>query len=172
MGGIAGAGTLGDHVHLEERAEHISVIVQNRLLELDSQLAALFGVKLCCQFINHGVHVRVFICAKVVAHAGCAAGREEILRVAGRCCDHRSNAARGLDEIPTIHEGVTAQALERKGIISDRCEINRQIREQNKLIRAIRDEITKLKNTIMTSVPALAKALETARKGILLLRYS
>ena len=92
------------------------------------------------------------------------AGREERI-------DHRSNAARGIDEIPTIHEGVTAQALERKGIISDRCEINRQIREQNKLIRAIR-EITKLKNTIMTSVPALAKALETARKGILLLRYS
>ena len=93
------------------------------------------------------------------------AGREERI-------DHRSNAARGIDEIPTIHEGVTAQALKRKGIISDRCEINRQIREQNKLIRAIRDEITKLKNTIMTSVPALAKALETARKGILLLRYS
>ena len=93
------------------------------------------------------------------------AGREERI-------DHRSNAARGIDEIPTIHEGVTAQALERKGIISDRCEINRQIREQNKLIRAIRDEITKLKNTIMTSVPALAKALETARKDILLLRYS
>ena len=92
-------------------------------------------------------------------------GREERI-------DHRSNAARGIDEIPTIHEGVTAQALKRKGIISDRCGINRQIREQNKLIRAIRDEITKLKNTIMTSVPALAKALETARKGILLLRYS
>ena len=93
------------------------------------------------------------------------AGREERI-------DHRSNATRGIDEIPTIHEGVTAQALERKGIISDRCEINREIREQNKLIRAIRNEITKLKNTIMTSVPALAKALETARKGILLLRYS
>ena len=93
------------------------------------------------------------------------AGREERI-------DHRSNAARGLDEIPTIHEGVAAQALERKGIISDRCEINRQIREQNKLIRAIRDEITKLKNTIMTSIPALAKVLEAARKGILLLRYS
>ena len=93
------------------------------------------------------------------------AGREERI-------DHRSNAAQGIDEIPTIHEGVTAQALERKGIISDHCEINREIREQNKLIRAIRNEITKLKNTIMTSVPALAKALETVRKGILLLRYS
>ena len=93
------------------------------------------------------------------------AGREERI-------DHRSNAARGLDEIPTVHEGVAAQALERKGIVSDRCETNRAIREQNKLIRAIRNEIAKLKNTIMTSVPALAKALETARKGILLLRYS
>ncbi|WP_334293507.1 MobA/MobL family protein [Lachnoclostridium edouardi] len=30
------------------------------------------------------------------------AGREERT-------DHRSNAARGLDEIPTIHEGVAAQ---------------------------------------------------------------
>ena len=37
------------------------------------------------------------------------AGREERI-------DHRSNAARGLDKIPTIHEGVAAQALERKGI--------------------------------------------------------
>ena len=45
--------------------------------------------------------------------------------------DHRSNAARGIDEIPTIHEGVTAQALERKGIISNRCEINRQIKADN-----------------------------------------
>ena len=34
------------------------------------------------------------------------AGREERI-------DHRSNAARGIDEIPTIHEGVTARALER-----------------------------------------------------------
>ena len=93
------------------------------------------------------------------------AGREERI-------DHRSNAARGLDEIPTIHEGPVARQMEAMGLISNRCEINRQIREQNKLIRAIRDEITRLKNTIMTSVPALAKALETARKGILLLRYS
>ena len=93
------------------------------------------------------------------------AGREERI-------DHRSNATRGLDEIPTIHEGVAARQMEKKGFSSDLCEINREIREQNKLIRAIRDEITKLKNAILTSVPALAMALETARKGILLLRYS
>ena len=29
--------------------------------------------------------------------------------------DHRSHAERGLDEQPTIHEGVVARALEKKG---------------------------------------------------------
>ena len=43
--------------------------------------------------------------------------------------DHRSHADRCLDEQPTIHEGVVARALEKKGIIADRCEINRQIRQ-------------------------------------------
>ena len=86
--------------------------------------------------------------------------------------DHRSNAERGLDTIPTIHEGPVARALERQGVVSFRCEINRQIREQNRLIRALRAEIQKLTEAIKSSVPALARALETARKGILLLRYS
>ena len=86
--------------------------------------------------------------------------------------DHRSNAERGLDTIPTIHEGPVARALERQGFVSFRCEINRQIREQNRLIRALRAEIQKLTEAIKSSVPALARALETARKGILLLRYS
>ena len=49
--------------------------------------------------------------------------------------DHRSNAARGLDEIPTIHEGVTARAREKKGIISNRCALNRQIKADNALRR-------------------------------------
>ena len=40
------------------------------------------------------------------------AGREERI-------DHRSHADRGLTEQPTIHEGVGARALEKKGIISD-----------------------------------------------------
>ena len=86
--------------------------------------------------------------------------------------DHRSNAERGLDTIPTVHEGPVARALERQGVVSFRCEINRQIREQNRLIRALRAEIQKLTEAIKSSVPALARALETARKGILLLRYS
>ena len=52
--------------------------------------------------------------------------------------DNRSHAARGLDEQPTIHEGVVARALEKKGIIADRCEINRQIKADNALLRELK----------------------------------
>ena len=52
--------------------------------------------------------------------------------------DHRSHADRGLTEQPTIHEGVAARALEKKGIVSDRCEINRQIKADNALLRELR----------------------------------
>ena len=85
--------------------------------------------------------------------------------------DHRSNAARGLDEIPTIHEGVTAQALERKGIISDRCEINRQIKADNALLRELKAEIKKLAALVVRTVPAIAKGLEKLRSHVLIFCY-
>lgn len=89
------------------------------------------------------------------------AGREERI-------DHRSNAARGLDEMPTIHEGVAAQALERKGIISDRCEINRQIRADNALLRELKAEIKKLAALVARTVPAVAEGLEKLRSRVLI----
>ena len=58
--------------------------------------------------------------------------------------DHRSHAARGLDEQPTIHEGVFARMMEREGKVSDRCEINRQIRADNKLLRELKAQVKKL----------------------------
>ena len=85
--------------------------------------------------------------------------------------DHRSNAARGLDEIPTIHEGVTAQALERKGVISDRCEINRQIRADNALLRKLKAEIKKLAALVARTVPAIAEGLEKLRSRVLIFCY-
>ena len=92
------------------------------------------------------------------------AGREERI-------DHRSNAARGLDEIPTIHEGVAAQALERKGIISDRCEINRQIKADNALLRELKAEIKKLAAMIARTVPAIAEGLEKLRSRVMIFCY-
>ena len=49
--------------------------------------------------------------------------------------DHGSHAARGLDEQPTIHEGYVARTIEQKGFVADRCEINRQIKADNALLR-------------------------------------
>ena len=92
------------------------------------------------------------------------AGREERI-------DHRSNAAWGIDEIPTIHEGVTAQALERKGIISDRCEINRQIRADNALLRESKAEVKKLAAMVARTVPAIAEGLEKLRSRVLIFCY-
>ena len=55
--------------------------------------------------------------------------------------DHRSHAEREFDEQPTIHEGVVARALEKKGIASDRCELNRQIKADNALLRELRRQV-------------------------------
>ena len=95
------------------------------------------------------------------------------LERAGRAerIDHRSNAARGLDEQPTIHEGVTARALERKGIIADRCEINRQIKADNALLRELRGQVKKLAQAVKNTLPALAEAMENLRKNLLLFCY-
>ena len=93
-----------------------------------------------------------------------SAGREERI-------DHRSNAARGLDEIPTIHEGVTVQALERKGIVSDRCGMNRQIRADNALLRELKAEIKKLAALVARTVPAIAEGLEKLRSRVLIFCY-
>jgi len=92
------------------------------------------------------------------------AGREERI-------DHRSNAARGLDDIPTIHEGVAAQALERRGIVSDRCELNRQIKADNALLRELKVEIKKLAALVVRTVPAIAEGLEKLRSRVLIFCY-
>ena len=95
------------------------------------------------------------------------------LERAGRAerIDHRSNAARGLDEQPTIHEGVTARALERKGIIADRCEINRQIKADNVLLRELKAAVKKLGQTVKNTLRAIAEAMEKLRANMIVFRY-
>ena len=45
--------------------------------------------------------------------------------------DHRSYDRQEVDKASTIHEGHVARKMEREGLVSDRCEINREIRELN-----------------------------------------
>ena len=85
--------------------------------------------------------------------------------------DYRSHAERGLDERPTIHEGVFARALERQGIISDRCEINRQIKADNALLRELKVAVRKLAQAVKNTIPALAEAMERLRGNMIIFRY-
>lgn len=81
--------------------------------------------------------------------------------------DHRSHAARGLDELPTVHEGATARAIEYRGIIADRCEMNREIKAGNRILRELKSKLDKLLQTI----PQIAETLENIRSRLVVLRY-
>ena len=85
--------------------------------------------------------------------------------------DHRSHTERGLAEQPTIHEGVVARALEKKGIISDRCELNRQIKADNAMLRELKATVKKLMQAVKNTIPAIAKAMESVRQNVLIFCY-
>lgn len=85
--------------------------------------------------------------------------------------DHRSHAERGLTEQPTIHEGVAARALEKKGIISDRCELNRQIKADNALLRELKSAMKKLMDAVKNTIPTLAEAMESLREKMIIFCY-
>ena len=103
--------------------------------------------------------------AQAVNHALEQAGREERI-------DHRSHVARGLDEQPTIHEGVAACAMEKQGIIADRCALNRQIKADNRILRNLKATIARLTEAVKQTVPTIADALETIRANMIVLRYA
>jgi hypothetical protein len=58
--------------------------------------------------------------------------------------DHRSHRDRGLEELPTVHMGVAACQMERKGIRTERGNRNRQINSFNKELRQLKARLIKL----------------------------
>ena len=85
--------------------------------------------------------------------------------------DHRSFADQGRDEQPTIHEGYHARDMEKKGLISDRCEINRQIQSDNRLFRELKRQVEKLAKTVSENIHSIAKRLEQLRGTMIMIRY-
>ena len=88
-----------------------------------------------------------------------------------KCIDCRSFKERGIDEQPTIHEGVTARIIEQRGGVSDRCEINRQIKSDNALVRELKVLVKELTEKVKKSVSAIAAALESLRDKLIILQY-
>ena len=85
--------------------------------------------------------------------------------------DCRSHAERGLTEQPTVHEGVTARILEKKGIISERCELNRQIKADNALLRELKATVQKLTDAVGKTVPYMAETMEKVRQNVTIFCY-
>ncbi len=85
--------------------------------------------------------------------------------------DHRSHADRGSAEQPTIHEGYAARKLEKLGGIATKCEFNRQIRLDNKLLKELQLQVEKLTKSLKQSLPAIAEKLEKIRGQMILIQY-
>ena len=58
--------------------------------------------------------------------------------------DHRSYKRQGIEQIPTVHMGVAATQMERRGIVTEKGEHNREIREQNRLLKEVKRRIAVL----------------------------
>lgn len=50
----------------------------------------------------------------------------------------------GIEQIPTVHMGVAATQMERRGIVTDKGNQNREIREQNRLLKEVKRRIAAL----------------------------
>ena len=95
--------------------------------------------------------------------------------------DHHSYERQGIEQIPTVHVGVSATQMEKKGIVTERGELNRNIKAANRILREIRrlvrglkDWIAELKERKATLLEALAEARAQASEPTipqLLARY-
>ena len=71
--------------------------------------------------------------------------------------DHRSYERQGVELLPTVHEGATVRAMEKKGIRTEKGEFNRWIKATNAVIRDIRGKISFLLEWIKEARAELAK---------------
>jgi len=62
--------------------------------------------------------------------------------------DHRSYERQGIELLPTVHEGPTVRAMEKKGIKTEKSEFNRWIRATNAFIRNLRKNLSLLLEAI------------------------
>lgn len=60
--------------------------------------------------------------------------------------DHRSYKRQGIDKIPSVHLGVAAMQMEKRGISTRKGDLNRQIAADNRLLKEIKARITRLYN--------------------------
>lgn len=85
--------------------------------------------------------------------------------------DCRSLSERGIDEQPTIHEGVAARIIEQRSGVSERCELNRQIRKDNALLRELKALVNRLSEAVENTAAKIAEKLENFRNNMITAFY-
>lgn len=80
--------------------------------------------------------------------------------------DHRSYERQGVEKIPTVHLGVAASQMERRGIATERGEHNRSVEVTNTELRQLRARIKKLKNWLYAQPLENGPTLTDMMKGI------
>ena len=79
--------------------------------------------------------------------------------------DHRSYERQGIDQIPTVHLGVAASAMEKRGIRTERGDLNREIEVTNQKLRQLKARISRLQDWLKeeagnTEPPTLADYIQ------------
>ena len=90
----------------------------------------------------------------------------------GGILDHRSYKRQGVEQVPTVHMGVAAMQMEKRGIRTERGDMNREIDITNKQIRQLRARINKLSDwlkeeSMNLTPPTLADVIDelSSRQG-------
>lgn len=79
--------------------------------------------------------------------------------------DHRSYARQGIDLEPTIHEGIVARDMEKNGKTAERCQINREIRERNSLLKQLKDVAVELTKLVTEKARDIYERLKRLKRG-------
>ena len=79
--------------------------------------------------------------------------------------EHRSYERQGIDQIPIVHLGVAASAMEKRGIHTERGDLNREIEVTNQKLRQLKARIAKLQKWLKeeqenTEPPTLADYIQ------------
>jgi hypothetical protein len=86
--------------------------------------------------------------------------------------DHRSYIRQGIQQIPTVHMGVAATQMERRGLATEKGSVNRKITAQNRILKEIKARITRLYNwskqqaTQPEQKPSIWEQLQQAQAAI------
>ncbi len=86
--------------------------------------------------------------------------------------DHRSYVRQGVEQVPTVHEGVSVRAMEKKGIPTDKGDFNRWVRSANAKLKNIRQTIANLLAWLKEAKAELSKPQEPLLADLLGRYYS